>query len=461
MCPCWGIEQPPVGIGYLKGFLENRNINVRCLDISLELYKVFPEKKYWDLNYPEHFITPQIFEKDILPFLNPYIEIWAKQILNFNPQAVGFSLFMSSINASLVLAQHLKKAKPGLKIIGGGPEVTRIKRIMVDGIRGFAPLNRGSITDNIFDVLIDGEGEETLLEILSLIKESRDYHNVKGALYIENGRFIASEPRGLIGNLDTLPPPDYSDFEFSGYTKETLPLVTSRGCMNRCTFCADSPLWKTYRYRSAKSVLEEIKSLIKQYGRNNFEIVDSTFNGDIRRLDTICDLIIESKLNIQWSAKVTLRKEMSYELLGKMKKAGCCGLGYGVESGSPHVIKDMRKNIDLAEAKRIIRDTWRAGIRANCFFIIGYPTETEEDFQMTLDFIKENAEFIYCFDQITGCHIEEDSYLGLNLDKYGIIFKEDGWYSQYSTPGIRKERLGRFRELARKLHQNYQCEVQL
>ena len=80
---------------------------------------------------------------------------------------------------------------------------------------------------------------------------------------------------------------------------------------------------------------------------------------------------------------------------------------------------------------------------------------------MTLDFIQENAEFIHCFDQVTGCHIEEDSYLGLNLDKYGIAFREDGWYSKESTPQIRKERLNRFRDLARKLHRHYQCEVQL
>lgn len=461
MCPGWGVDQPPIGISYLKGFLENFGINVKCFDLSLELYKVFPEKKYWDLNYPEHFITPQLFERDILPNLKPFIEIWAEQILEYNPLVVGFSLFMSSINASLLLAQYLKEKNPDLKIIGGGPEVTRIKRVLVDKIRGFAPLNKEAITNNIFDALVDGEGEETLLEILLLVKKGNDFHRAKGILYMDKGRLVTNEARDLLRNLDILLPADYNDFELGSYIKTTLPLVTSRGCVNRCTFCADSPLWKIYRYRSPEKVLEEIQFLIKRYKINNFEIVDSTFNGNIMRLDRICDLIIESKINIEWSAKVTLRKEMSYELLRKMKKSGCSGLGYGIESASPRVLKDMRKNIDLGEAKRIIRDMWKAGVRANCFFIIGYPTETEEDFQMTLDFIRDNAEFIYCFDQITGCHIEEDSYLGLNLDKYGIIFKEDGWYSKDSTPQIRKERLGRFRQLARKLHRHYQCEVQL
>ncbi len=334
--------------------------------------------------------------------------------------------------------------------------------IIIDRARpSFGENTKKIINSNVFDLLIDGEGEEAIFETLELLKEGRDFHSVKGGLYMHDNKIITNQSRDLLGNLDILPPADYGDFALADYTRRTLPLVTSRGCVNRCTFCADSPLWKKYRYRSPEKVLEEIKFLIENYNKNEFEIMDSTFNGDIQRVDRICDLIMESKLNIRWSAKVTLHKGMSYELLQKMKEAGCNSLAYGIESGSPRVLKDMRKNNDLEEAKRIIRDTWKADIQVNCFFIIGYPIETEEDFQLTLDFIQENAEYIYRFDQITGCHIEEDSYLGLNSDKYDIIFKEDGWYSQYSTPQIRKERLERFRALASELHKHYQCEVQL
>lgn len=461
MCPAWGVDYPPVGISYLKSFLREEGVRVKNFDFSLSLYKVFAEKKYWDLNYPEYFITPQLFKDNILPNLSPFIEDWAEEILSFNPKVVGFSLFMSSINASLLLAKHLKKLRPGLKIIGGGAEVTRIKRVLIDKITGFSSIDKEAILDSSFDALVDGEGEDTLLAILSSLRQGSDFKNLEGILTVNKARLIANPPRRLIDNLDMLPPTDYDDYELENYSKAVLPIVTSRGCVNRCTFCADSPLWKTYRVRSAEKVLQEINFLIKRYGKEEFEIMDSTFNGDIRRVEKICDLIINSKLNIRWSAKVTLRKEMSYELLAKMRETGCSSLAYGVESGSPNVLKDMRKNIDLTEAKRVIVDTWRAGIQANCFFIIGYPTETENDFQMTLDFIEENAKYIYSFDQITGCHIEEDSYLGLNLEKYGIVFKGDGWHSKESTPTIRKERLYKFRDLARRLHRNYECEVQM
>lgn len=319
MCPGWGAIQPPVGISYLKSFLQQNNISVKCFDLSVELYKVFPEKKYWDLNYTDHFTTSSLFNKDVLPFLTPFIDIWAERILSYNPKFVGFSLFKSSANTSLLLAERLKKIKPDIVIFGGGAEVTRFKRIMVGGIKEWPFINRDILAS--FDILIDGEGEMSLLEAFSLFKQGMDFRNIDGAVYKRGGRLVANSPRELIRDLDVLFPPDFSDFRLEDYTREALPIVTSRGCVNRCTFCADSPLWKSYRQRSDEKVVEEIGFLIKKYRKKQFEITDSTFNGDVRRIDRFCDLIIESGLSIMWSAKVGLRKEMTYGLLQKMRLA--------------------------------------------------------------------------------------------------------------------------------------------
>jgi len=458
MCPGWGVSQPPVGISYLKSFLGAHGISTQCFDFSLELYKQFPEKKFWDLNYPEYFINPQMFAEYIQPTIEPYIDRWAEKILKLNPKAVGFSLFMSSINASVLLAKKLKSLNPKILIIAGGAEATRIKRVVIDKITPLSALNKESL--DVFDLLIDGEGEQTILEIMHAFSEKQDYQAIRGVFYKQNDMFLANTPRRLLDDLNSLPAPDFRDFKLDAYEKMTLPIVTSRGCVNRCTFCADSPLWKTYRCQKAGKVLEDIKILIDRHNIENFEVVDSSLNGDINRVNEICTLLIDSKININWSAKVRIADEMIYSLLKKMKTAGCCSLSYGIESGSPRVLEDMRKNIDIEKAKQVIYDTQRAGIEANCFFIIGYPTETEADFRLTLDFISENADFIHRLDQVTGCHIEEDSYLGRNLDKYGITFKEDGWYTQASTPSIRKQRLERFRTLARKVHKHYVCEVQ-
>lgn len=451
VCPAWGVFQPPIGISYLKGYLKDRGISVRCFDFNFDLYRSFHERKYWDMSCVDYFVRPKSFQAHIAPFLTGPIEKWANEILSHNPAIVGFSLFKSTINVSFILARELRKRKPSLIIIGGGPEVNRIKRYLVDGIGGFTDINKEFFSDNNFNVLVDGEGEEALFEIVLSLKEDRDIRCVDGCLYLDNGKIIANRSREWIKKLDLLPPPDFHDFELSSYTRSSLPLVTSRGCIKRCTFCAESPLWEIYRFRSAGKVVEDMKILSGEYDINKFEITDSTFNGDIRRVERICGLIIESKLDVKWTTKVTLRKEMDYALLRKMKEAGCVSLAYGIESGSPVVLRDMRKNSDINQVSMIVRDTHKAGINADCFFMVGYPTETDRDFVMTLDFIRDNARFINCFPSISACNIEENSYLGLNYNKYGIYFKEDGWHSEFSTPQIRKERLARIRELAKEI----------
>lgn len=460
MCPGWGAAQPPVGISYLKGYLNSFGIRTKCFDLSIELYLAMQEKKYWDLNYPAHFIDQALFERDIVPSLMSYIEKWSDRILSFHPKMVGFSLFMSSVNASIVLARHLKAKRPDLILIGGGPEVARLKLVVVDKVTRVAAMRQEVLLDGIFDILIVGEGEILLRELVMARNRGEDVYKVDGILYLRDGIVVENKPGEALKCLDVMAPPDYSDFKVGSYAWKSLPLVTSRGCVNRCTFCADSPLWKQYRFCSAEKVVADIRFLMEKHNVTEFEFTDSIFNGNMRRVEEICELIIKSGLKIRWSAKAALKKEMDFNLLEKMRKAGCMSLGYGVESGSPRVLVDMRKNIDPALASRIIRDTFRAGIQANCFFIVGYPTETEEDFLLTLDFIKQNARFIHSFNQVTGCHIEEDSHLGHNMDEYGIMLKGDGWYSRDSTPEIRTERLQRFRNLARSLHNHYQCEVQ-
>lgn len=460
MCPAWGVVQPPVGLGYLKGYLNGFGISTRCFDLSFDFYRIMPEKKFWDLNHPGHFIELPIFEKDVVPALTPFIEQWADRILSHAPAMVGFSLFMSSIHVSILLARCLKAKKPTLAVIGGGPEVTRLKQVLVDKMTKFAELREEPLTGGIFDLLVLGEGEETLRDLVMLQRQGRDLYQVDGILYQRDGSIVANKPRNLVRDLDRLPAPDYSDFEVGSYLRHSLPLVSSRGCVNRCSFCADSPLWNSYRFCSAQKVVEDITMLAKVHQMNTFEFTDSLFNGSTRRVEEICDLVIRSGLQIRWSAKVSFHPGMTSGLLKKMKAAGCGSLAYGLESGSPRVLRDMRKNMNLDDTKRIIRETFEAGMEANCFFLIGYPTETEEDFQMTLDFIRQQAAFIHRFDQVTGCHIEEASYLGRHLDQYGIVWKPDGWHSRDSTPDIRRERLKRFRDLAREIHGHYQCEVQ-
>lgn len=423
ICPTWDIAQPPVGLAYLKAYLRQKGYNAKCFDFNIDLYKCIKDKSWWNLNNPELFILKKEFET-VKSTIISFIKKWAKQILSEKSKIIGFSLYMSTVNTSLLLAKELKKQQPNIKLIAGGPEATRIK----DKIQ----------KENIFDYIIKGEGEVFLHNVVEQIKKSTDIG------YTDK----------FIKDLDFLPFPDYSDFNLSLYTKPyQLPIVTSRGCIGNCTFCADKPLWKIYRYRHAENIYDEIKYMAKKYAVKNFEFVDSTMNGNLKELSKLCDLIIKNRIKIKWSGKAILRKDMNFKLLKKMKQAGCMSLAYGMESGSQTVLNDMGKNIKVEEAEKIIKDAFKAGIDVCCFLIIGYPIETENDFQLTLDFIKRNYKYIKEFDQITGCHIEYNSYLGQNLDRYKIEFKKDGWHSPNSTPTIRKRRLNKVKQFLEILYQ--------
>lgn len=428
ICPTWDHTQPPVGIAYLKSFLMQKGYNVKCFDFNIDLYKNFKNKGWWNLNTPDFFISEAEFKK-IKPIVTPFIQKWAEQVLAENPKIVGLSLFMSTVNSSILLAAELKKRKPGIKIVAGGPDVSRISDKLQK--TGF------------FDYMVNGEGELAFYQLL------KDEENYRKKVYTHE----------FIKNLDVLPFPDYSDFDIPLYKKSyQLPLVTSRGCTGNCTFCADKPLWKIYRYRHAKNIYREIKHLSEKYGVKNFEFVDSTINGNLKELSKLCDLLVENNIRVKWSGKAMLRADIAFKLLQKMKKAGCTSLAYGLESGSQAVLDDMRKNLKLEVVERVIKDTYQAGIDICCFLIIGYPTETDKDFEQTLKFIRKNYKFIKEFGQITGCHIEYNSYLGTHMDEYGIVFKEDGWHSKYSTPKIRKERRRKVKSF---LESIYKMEIEV
>lgn len=134
-----------------------------------------------------------------------------------------------------------------------------------------------------------------------------------------------------------------------------------------------------------------------------------------------------------------------------MKKAGCHGLDYGLESGSPKVISDMKKGFELPVAERLIRETYEAGIKVGLFLLAGFPTESEENFQETLDFLKAQERYI---DHVTpgyGMGMQAASDVQLHQQQYGIHWKDGDWYSEHTTPEVRRSRVERLRNYCQTL----------
>lgn len=189
-----------------------------------------------------------------------------------------------------------------------------------------------------------------------------------------------------------------------------------------------------------------------------FTFNDHAINANMGSLIRFCELVLEAKSKAEipqdlgWRGAARIRPELTFELLRKMKGSGCVELEYGIESGSQRVLDKMKKRVDIKIAERVIRDTFRAGISVRANFMFGFPGETEEDFQETLDFLKRNKEV---FDQLhaseTFCHIDPGTYIVNHLEEFDVSqtsFHPLYWESK-DGKNIYTERLRRHQEFCR------------
>ncbi|NMC07648.1 MAG: radical SAM protein, partial [Candidatus Lokiarchaeota archaeon] len=248
------------------------------------------------------------------------------------------------------------------------------------------------------DYIVKGEGEVTIKELVKAISSHDDLSKILGIVYRDAlGNIVENKERSLIKNLDDLPFPAlhllpmeaYREIGFNtiaGYFKKDLyisAISTSRGCTGRCTFCADHVInHHTCRFRSPEKVVSELKHAVEKYHVRIFFFMDPHFTLSPVRARKICELIIKEKLHIKWACQARV-DSVSPDLLAIMKKAGCTRIGYGIESGSPKVLKIMKKGASIVQMRDAIRWTKEAGMMAVIYLLYGMPGEMIEDVKLT------------------------------------------------------------------------------
>lgn len=443
-CPVWGTYDPPLALAQLSACLKKAGHQVHVLDLNIELYLNRREnhKGLWawekcDFWYDASNVAKFFVENEGL------IDQYMKQIITHNPQIICFSVCTSSRFASLELARRIKKERKDQVIVFGGTlffEDSWSQRILIEGV---------------VDIVAIGEGELTLCELAHLIDEDKPLDNCPGIAYRINDQIFHNPRRPLLENLDELPFMDFSDLPLSKYDDKChIPILASRGCVQQCVFCSSKSFWPGYRHMSGKRIFEEIKfhkDRFKELGHIDF--LDLLINGDIKALNSLCDLMIDWELSqnitISWVANAIIRKEMTPDLLVKMKKAGCKHLIYGIESGSQRVLGLMKKRYALEDADNVIKATHEAGIVVTTNFMFGFPGEEDDDFVETLEFIKRNAKYLdRVYPSRTFCAIEEFSYLHAHQEEFGIAANSPNhlyWESQDSR-NVYPQRLQRCEE---------------
>lgn len=303
-----------------------------------------------------------------------------------NPQIVGLQIFTCDFSSAKNVMQIAKKINSNITTIIGGPHSS----------------------DDYLEVLNDypeadfGFRGEAEIGITGLFKhlespESIKIEDIKGLIYRDNGDIRFNE-RGIVNDLDELGCPDWDIIDPRVYPKpqgtftrciNTAPLISSRGCPYNCMYCSISlVMGKKLRKRSAAAVVDEMELLNKKYDVEEIQIWDDNFTLDRQRTMKICQMLIDRKLNIYWAVPNGVRLDsLDAELLKMMERSGCYSFSVGIESGSPRIVKLMNRDVSLntiEEKVKLIKK--ESKIRVTGLFIMGFPTETLEDLQMTLDF---------------------------------------------------------------------------
>lgn len=364
LCPPFWTKLPPLGLAYIDSYLRRKGHTVYVYDANIETYHTAPDKTkiQW------HDVAAQSFQDSF------YDEKCLQRVSNIVSEKkitiLGFSVFRSNREFSIKCATAVKKAFPHVRIIFGGPEVKRYA------------LEKDTIphTSKVYyaDHFIVGEGEVSMNEVCVDIASNIFFHTAK-------------EER----NLEALGYPDFSQFDLSKYErKRALPIIASRGCIRKCSFCSERLLTSMYRMRSAEHIIEEIKTHCKKYSTLWFTFHDSLINGDLKKLEDLCDGILAEKIHIKWDTQCAIRGDMSERLFKKMKDSGCFNIFIGLESGSNKVLKSVQKGFDSEEASTFLKKIYNVGIHAEVSLITGLPNEGEEDFEETLVFLRKNKRYI-------------------------------------------------------------------
>lgn len=426
-CPSWSEIAPPYSPALLFACLRQGGHDVYCFDFNVKLYNYLslPEREEaWGTGGGSNSWFNKSYVISLMEKHKVYVDYLVSQILNTNARIIGFTVYDTSRIFSEEIARRIKERDKDKIIIFGGPSCFRNSLYYTDFLKMY-----------YVDAVCLQEGESALSDLVGKIEEEGKIVFCSGFAYKDdNGRIINCGEKGLLNNLDALPFADFSGFDLREYQRKTLPLSTSRGCICRCDFCNEAPVWGRYRNRSAQNIYKEIIFQLERHpGIENFFFNDSLINGNINMLNELADLIIKNRLRVRWGGQGRIRKEMTPEFLKRLRQAGLSHVSYGLESGSQNILSQMQKNLSLEIAEEVIRNTYKLDIYTTVNIIVGYPTETEKDVLETSDFLRRNAAFmndIYFHPLV----LMPDSPLYYHKDKFGIELRDANeinlWYTR-------------------------------
>lgn len=384
--PVMETRVPAPAIYYLKGALNPHGFSARCFDLVRDSEDYFNDEDNKKIN--SYLLADwhagmhaDLDDQNIYNLIyNYYEEYITAKIVPLNPTWIGVSVFtQNSQKSSDIFCTLAKKLLPQTKIVIGGTGLG----IDLGGKRDFAD---EMLATGKADYYIDGEGELALVELL---KGNTDYPGINSTAYNQ------------INDLDSIPFPDYSDYQTDYGPIQKITLTGSRGCVRRCSFCDIGAFWKNFRYRSGKNIADEMIRNKKEYQSRIHFFSDSLINGSMKAFREMCETLAdyhernpEHENRIRWGGQFIIRSKTQctdddYKL---MRKAGMLWASIGIESASENVRNHMSKQFTNKDMYYSIDKLIENRIHVTAMFIVGYPTETLEDFQENIKFLEYYAD---------------------------------------------------------------------
>ena len=250
---------------------------------------------------------------------------------------------------------------------------------------------------DVFDVVVVGEGEQTISELADCVAQGKELTGVKGLVFRHDKQIVNTGPREFIEYLNSLAFPTRDLFDNEAYKKyylehfgyTTTSMITSRGCPFSCDFCSRPIFGADMRTRSVINIVDEVEE-ISALGYRRVWFADDCFTLNRTHLLDVCSEITRRGLDIGWEC-LSRVDTMDAEVAEGMKRAGCIGVFFGIESGNDSVLSLMKKRITTAQARSAVYSAKAAGLKVGAFFIIGYPGESDKTVLDTVRFCFEFA----------------------------------------------------------------------
>ncbi|MCP4267842.1 MAG: B12-binding domain-containing radical SAM protein [Candidatus Brocadiaceae bacterium] len=319
------------------------------------------------------------------------LDLWAypldddelrRKIDQFGPVLIGITFFTVRYNETKELTDKIKSWFPMRKIAVGGSHPTALPENVLQEIKSI-------------DFVVMGEGEDTIVELV-VATETGNYDNINGLAYRNGDGITINQPRSYVQDIDELPFPDLAQFNPEKYVTHPpygwyghmLIMVTSRGCPGGCIYCSKSVYKNTWRSMSTDRLIREIKYAKEIWPYKEIRFYDDDFTFNKKRILDLCSTLITEKINLPWTC-TTRVDHLSKELLIKMKEAGLYFITLGIESGSPKVLKELKKGYNVEQIKNAFKWCRELNIKTAAFFMVGLPGETREDMKMSLKLQRE------------------------------------------------------------------------